>query len=242
MKKLNLHALFIFAIILMLVQGCSKKDDSSPTAPSTPSTPPTAPTINFRGPQTSSQDTYAQLTVTYATMFNGFSGLFAPLSSSQGAWVGNTWTWSVTSGTLTVTYTCTRQTDGSYTWKCTLNGTDSPHVYTNFTVWEGMVNAANNGGSWSVYDEDATAAGVKSVEYTWATDGSGVLTGTFKGYDNGVLSVRYVVTNNTNGSGEVNFYDGTVLVYKATWTATGTGQWWIYDSSTGTQSNAGTWS
>ncbi len=242
MKKFSLQTLALLAIILMLLQGCSKKDDSNPTGPGANNNPPAAPTIEFKGPQTNSQDTYAQLTIAYAKMFNGFSNYFASFNQSGGVSSGNTWTWTWSGGGLTVTYAATKQTDGSYAWKCTYNGTDGNHTYTNFVVWEGTVNAAGNGGSWQIYETDVTTSHMLAVEYVWSTSSTNILTGTFAGYNNGVLDVKYVVTNNPNGTGEVNFYDVNVLVFKSSWAADGTGTWWTYDSSTGAQTSTGTWS
>lgn len=239
MKGFGLKAIAVLLFILVVVQGCSKKDDSSPTEAKT--NPPSLPKVEFKGPNTTSTDTYAQITKGYVSAFNGFSTIFTAYASVGATSSGNTWTWSATNGSLKVTFTATLQTDGSYSWKCHYDGTYSGKTYSNWAVWEGTTSADGKSGNWQIYDEDLPATKTLVAKYEWATNSSGTLTGTFWSYDNGALSDRLVVINNADGTGEVYSYSGTVLTFKSKWSANGTGQWWMYNSTTGSQTGSGSW-
>jgi hypothetical protein len=225
----------LFVALAFLISGCSKKEDS-PTE--SQSTPPTIPTLTFKGPNTNSTDQNPQMIKSYASAMSSLSMMFAPYMMAQSTQSGNTWTWNYTQSTLTVKITSTRQGDGSYAWKVTLNGRDPADgmQYNNWTAMEGTTSADGKSGSWKVYEENKT---VVEGEFSWATVNN-VLTGTQKDYTNGVATGQIVLVNNPDNSGEMRVYDGTVMSYKATWTAAGAGQWWTYNSS-GAQTGTGSW-
>ena len=224
--------LLLFAFMLA---GCSK-DDSSSTGPE--ATAPTVPTITFKGPNTNSTDGNAQMVKSYVSSMNVFTTMFAPYQFLQSTRDGNTWTWNYTQSTLTVKMTSTAQSDGTYLWKVIFNGQEpsGSTTYNNWTAMEGSTSGDGKSGSWKIYDENTT---VIAGDFTWSTTNN-ILTGTQKEYNNGTSTGQVVVVNNPDNTGEMRVYTGTVVTYKATWTAAGSGQWWTYNSS-GTQTGTGSW-
>ncbi len=235
----RLSLLAIAIAVALVAAGCNK---NSSTAPQTTQAP-TFPSVTFTGPTTNSSDSHAIQAKTYATSINAYSSgaLFAAFGGLNPAQSGNTWTWTVTEGTLTVTYSMTKQADGSYTWQWVENGTDqsSGAVYHNWVFFSGSRTADGKSGDWKVYQDSTTKL---AADFSWSTNASSVLTGSLKIYDtNGTTIVEQLtVINNPGGSGEVDIYTGNVVTFKATWTSTGTGTWWTYDN-TGTQTGTGTW-
>ncbi len=234
--------LFVTAIVLTVVlSGCGSKS-SSPTAPAT-NTAPSFPSVAISGPKTTSTDQHAQMTVAYAAEVNAYTSgaVFAEFTGQNGTQSGNTWTWTVTNGTLTVTFSETKQSDGSYTWQWVANGTDpSTHVtYSNWTFFSGTRSVDGKNGDWKVFNDNKTSL---AADFSWSTNAGGTLSGNALLYDTtGTLTGKITAVNNTDKSGEVDVYTGTVLTFKATWVAAGSGSWWTYDN-TGTQSGTGTWS
>jgi hypothetical protein len=238
----KLYLLTIGIAIALVGAGCSKKS-SSPTSPQT-SNAPTFPSVVVKGPTTNSTDQYAQTTKAYATEANALTStaLFAAFSGLNPTQNGSTWTWTVTEQTLTVTFTETQQADGSLTWSWKQNGTDpqTQVVYNNWVFFSGTHNADGKSGDWKVYNDNTTTV---AGDYAWSTNASGVLTATLTSYNtDGTLDGKLVIVNNTDNSGEVDVYTGTVLTFKATWVASGSGTWWTYNSTSGTQTSTGTWS
>jgi len=232
-------------IVAFVLSGCSKSSSSTPTSPATTqNSAPSFPSVVVAGPTTTSSDPHATETVAYATSLNAYtsSGIFAAFTGTNGTQNGNTWTWTVSEGTLSVTFNETKQSDGSYTWAWIENGSNSSsHVtYNNWTFFSGNRSADGKNGEWKVFNDNTTTL---SGDFVWATNASGTLTATLTAYNtSGVLTGKYIVTNNSDKSGEVDVYTGTVLVFKATWVAAGSGTWWAYDSNSGAQTGTGTWS
>ncbi|HEY6952529.1 MAG TPA: hypothetical protein VI758_08975 [Bacteroidota bacterium] len=236
------HFLFTLGTALALVAGGCDKKDSTTTGPQT-NTPPPFPSVTVTGPSTTSSDTYAQTTIAYATAFGALTNpaMFTPFSGQNSVQSGNTWTWTVTAGTLTITFTTTKEADGSYTWSWKQNGYDSSShtTYVNWVFISGSRSADGKNGEWMIYEDNTTTL---SARLTWATNAGGTLTATWFGYTNGVITDKLVIVNNSDKSGELTVYDGTVLIFKSTWIANGSGTWWTYSSSTGLQTGTGTWS
>jgi hypothetical protein len=234
----NRLSLFVFGFALsLLAAGCSKK--SSPTSPQT-STPPTFPTVTLKGPNTSSTDTYAVKTKTDIAGLNGTvaSPEISLILSVTPVHNGNTWTWTLIEGAATITATATTQPDGSNLWTAKINGTipGDTVTYNNWTAISGTSSADGKSGNFNTYNvNDTTVAGTA----VWTTNSSGQLLATLSLFSQGVLTGKSIVTNNADGSGELDEYAGSTLVFKSTWVNAGSGTWWTY-SNTGTQS--GTWS
>ncbi|MBM4162305.1 MAG: hypothetical protein FJ217_14545 [Ignavibacteria bacterium] len=223
------------ALLAVFVAGCSK-NDTSPTEPE--GSAATIPTISFKGPNTNSQDVNAVMVKNYVSAMNSYSLIFTPLLALQGSQSGNTTTWTYTDRTLTVKFSATRQSDGSYSWKMVLNGVDPDDqtVYNNWTALEGTTSADGKNGNWKIYEENTT---VLLAEYIWTTNNN-VLTGTLKEYMGSALEYQSIVVNNPDNSGELRIYTGSAMTYKAVWQANGSGQWWTYDLN-GTQTGTGNW-
>jgi hypothetical protein len=234
--------LFTIAVaVAVVLAGCSKSS-TTPNSPVTQNTAPSFPSVTVSGPTTTSTEAHAQLAVGYAAEVNAYSnsGLFGAFAGMNGTQNGNTWTWTITEGTLGVTFTETKQSDGSYTWSWVENGTDpsTKVTYSNWTFFSGNRTSDGKNGDWKVYKDNTT---VVAADFSWTTNASGTPTGTVLGYTSGTLATKIAVVNNSDKSGEVDVYAGTVLTFKATWIASGAGSWWMYDSGTGTQTGTGTW-
>jgi hypothetical protein len=212
---------FVLIALLTASIGC-KKDDSS-TGPA--STAATIPTVTFKGP--SASETHAQTANTYAQSMNSLLSASSAFSAMPASTNGNVSTWTINAGSYTSTFTATKQSDGSYTWKWVLNGTVGNQTYNNWTYWSGTTSADGKTGSWSFYENGSTRP-VEDLNYT---NVNGVLTGTWLIYNtSGVVDSKMVIINNTDNSGEFDwYYDGTTLSMKVTWTASGTGHWWQYN-------------
>ncbi len=231
--------LLAFALIVGL-GGCSKKTDN-PAGPVN-STAPSFPTVTFKGPNTNSSDPNVSIIQGYVSLGNAYSNYFNVFAGTNATQSGNTWTWSETNGNESVTFSMTKQSSGSYSWKWVVNGTDqsSGRTYNNKTFFEGTVGADGKSGEWKVY-QDTTS--LLAADFVWATNSSGTLSGTLSIYqdDGSTVEEKYQIANNSDGSGEVDLYSGTILVYKATWQTNGSGTWITYDSTTGAQTGTGTW-
>ncbi len=237
----NKLSLFVLGLALVLVAaGCSKK--SSPTAPQA-TTPPTFPTVTLKGPQTTSTDTFAvktrsdiaNLNATVTSPYIGLLLLVTPVHN------GNTWTWTVTEGTLAISATATTQSDSTNAWTAKINGTvpGDTVAYNNWTAISGTSSADGKSGSFNTYNPNSTTLAGMAV---WTTSSTGQLVATFSVFSQGIMVGKSIVTNNADNSGELDEYEGTTLVFKSTWVAAGSGTWWTYDSNTGVQTRTGTWS
>ncbi|MCI0690543.1 hypothetical protein L0337_00885 [candidate division KSB1 bacterium] len=225
------------ALLALAIIGCSK-NDKSPTQPQ--NTTPLLPSIAFIGPNTGSQDPNAQQAKLHIQTINGYTNILAPFAGLQGTPNGNSWTWTYNVQNLTATLTATQQSDGSYYWKLVLNGTD-PNTNTTYNNWaalDGTTSADGKNGSFKGYSPNTTTL---LAQFAWATSSNGVLTGTFKLYDNtGAVTSQIDIGNNSDGSGEVRLSTGGTLSFRAVWLANGSGQWWRYDAN-GNQIATGSW-
>ena len=225
---------FVLLVLLTLSIGC-KKDDSSTNGPVAAGA--TIPTVTFKGPAAS--EAHAQTANSYAQSMNGLMSSSSAFSGMPATTNGNVSTWSYNAGTYTWTFTGTKQSDGSYTWTWTVNGTVGSQTYNNWTYWSGTTSADGKSGSWSFYENGSTRA-VEDLNYSTAANGT--MTGTWNIYNtNGALAGKFIIINNTDNSGEFTMYaDGTHLYEKVTWTATGTGSWWMYNAAGTTATSTGT--
>lgn len=237
MKKHFSVAGLVAGMLALAIIGCSQNDKSL-TQPQ--NTPPSLPSIAFTGPNTGSQDPNAQQTKLHVQTINGYTNILAPFTGLQGTPNGNSWTWTYNVQNLTATLTVTQQSDGSYYWKLVLNGTDpnTNTTYNNWTALDGTTSAGGKSGSFKGYTPNTTTP---LAEFSWVTSSNGVLTGTFKLYDNtgGVIS-QIDIVNNSDGSGEVRLSTAGTLSFKAVWLANGSGQWWRYDAN-GNEIATGSW-
>jgi hypothetical protein len=233
----NVITVLIITLLIGSI-GC-KEDKSTPSGPNTTAAP-TIPQVTFKGPNTTSTDANAQLAKSNATMMNGVmsqSTYFAAIPAQQN---GNTYTWTYGAGGETYTFTGVKQSDGSYVWTLTYTGSASGTPVTNFTLWQGTTSADGKTGNWTFYEPGHAG---KTDEFTYTTNASNILTGTWSVYNTGgtTLASKTIIVNNPDGSGSLEVYDdGTFMNYKSVWIANGSGTWYTYDSS-GTQIGTGTW-
>ncbi|MGE5430893.1 MAG: hypothetical protein ACM3QX_07455 [Syntrophomonadaceae bacterium] len=236
MKKL--YTLVVLLLMSFLIASCSKKDDN-PNGPGTNDTAPGIPTVTFKGPNTNSTDQFALLTKSSVESMNAypmlFYGVFAsiPPSNSDGKWQ-----WVVKpGGTATETFTASKNSDGSFTWKLILNGTIDNNSYNNWKALEGTTSADGKNGNWKIFDDNTT---ILVGEFNWSTNSGGILSGTMLSYNNGVASGKIEVVNNPDNSGSLKVYGETnVLEFLSTWKADGTGTWHSYDN--GVEKTNGNW-
>ena len=231
----------IFVTVVLgafMVVGCSKKS-AAPTEPTVSA--PSIPEYTFTGPTTSSNDPYAAEVKALTQSANVYTAYFATFGSQVGTQNGNTWTWTYSAPNWSITFTGTKNSDGSYTWKWVENGTDpqTQTTYNNWTLLEGTSGADGKTGEWKIYQDNTTTL---SATYSWSVDANGTAMATLTDYmdDGTTVNSKIVITNNSDKSGEVDSYDGTTLTFKATWTSSGTGQWWEYDTD-GTSLGNGSW-
>ena len=228
------------AVYLLALIGCSKSSNPA-NVDTAPTTKPAIPTLTVTGPQTQSSDSYAQTAQLYASVVNVYANFAAPYSQLPATQNGNTWTYGINQGGFSVTITATYNSDGSYTWRMVLNGTESGSSvsYTNWTAMEGTTSADGKSGSWNIYYDNSTQ---ESAAFSFSTNASGDVTSHLIAYnEDGTVDGKYDFINNHDNSGELSFYTNDVLVMKITWQSDGTGSWWTYDEQTGVQIGHDTW-
>ncbi len=237
MKKHFKAAVMAAAMLTLVIIGCSKNDKSLMQPQNTP---PLLPSIAFNGPNTGSQDPNAQQAKFHIQTINAYTNILAPFAGLQGTPNGNGWTWTYNVQNLTAMLTATQQSDGSYYWKLVLNGTDpnTNTTYNNWTALDGTTSADGKSGDFNGYSPNTTTL---LAEFSWSTNSTGALTGTFKLYNNGsTITSQIDIVNNSDGSGEVRLSTGGTLSFRVAWQANGSGQWWRYDAN-GIQTATGSW-
>lgn len=254
------------SLTLLLVMGlffaCGDDSTSPPPTDEPPDVP--APTTSFSGPQTN--DPAATPVNVMVTLASAQAALLAPLTlfanniAGTPAQTGDSWTWTytftdpVTSTTVTVTVTANHQADGWY-WSITWSGTG----YDNWVYMEGFTSEDETNGWWKFYDPDTEQV---AMSVTWEGDD---ISGSFDWYEGdfqagGTLScqmswsesdgtttftlivpeeVKYVITENTDGSGDLYFYEwdnnNWVLMFEAHWLGDGSGNYTDYRDDPPTQ-------
>lgn len=215
MKKMIVSSLAIILILTLTAASC-KKTSTEPAG-----APPTVPTVTFSMP--GQQDVCSQQASACVAFANSMTAYFASFSQMQPAVSGNVYTWEITNDSLTITFSATRQGDGSYVWELKLNGTEDGVTYTNKVILGGSTSADGKNGSFTVYDDSSPEI---DATFTWSTSASNVLTGTLVENDSGGNpAYQYELVSNPNGSGEVtvSYWSGTAWVqdFHATWASAG---------------------
>ncbi len=234
MKKLLI--LFILTMISIGINSC-KKDEQTPadnTNGNEEEQAPAIPKFTFTGPSTSSSDQNVTIVNSILQSMNGSNipqYRFLDATKSNGLW-----TRLFVSGDFVVTLTTEEKTD-SYIWKMTYNGTnDFTNITYNHTqIMEVYSSKDGKKGNGSIYDNGNVVRTFK-----WETDTNNNLSGYFIDNTSASSYQRCKVTDNADGSGEVQVLPNDVLNYKAQWSVNGSGQWWNYDS-TGAVTTSGSW-
>lgn len=246
-----LLTLALLSLGLLAITGCSSDDD--PTAPGGTDE---APAFAIGGDQTvdlpttleESSDPIAQAIVGFMTQVNTLSamgGTFAvPPGATESKNKDNTWTytWTVTEGAanLTVVMVVT-ETDDSYSWALSFNGTDGEGTYNDFLIYRAEQAKDDSWGSFVFYDFGGDPEDV-IFRWDWATDDLGVFTMTMVG-GSGVEAARtvFVVMPTGAGSLDIEEWGGSdwIPVLHYDWNTMGTGSYAIYED--GELIESGTW-
>ena len=233
----NLKSVGVLLFFAALIAGCSKSSSTGSA------TKPELKTQTFAGPTTTSDSLGALLAQGYAGGINLDEALFTSYMVGSGTQNGNSWAWTDKSldGKLTITWSGTTQGDGSYSWSLVFNGTTDTATYNNWTALKGSTSADGKTGNWTVYNTNSTKP---AVQFTWSTGSDGTLTGDVKEFEtDGTTQIAEIkVIDHSDKSGEVDFYTGTALTFKATWIANGSGQWTMWNDTGATVISSGTWS
>ncbi|MGE5400611.1 MAG: hypothetical protein ACM3S2_09420 [Ignavibacteriales bacterium] len=234
------YTVAILMTLLIFAAGCSKKD-SNPSSPADTGTqtPPPVPNVIFNGPVSSSQNPMLMLVNGYVKSMNLFLNYSSLFANVQATYDNGIWSRKFLNGTLTMTLNATPQQDGSFLWKLTVSGTSDSVSYNNWLALEGTTSADGKTGNWKLF---ANNSQLLQGEYAWKQNPDGSLTGSVNAFDNsGKLITRTELTNNSDKTGQVLFYLGQTLSFKALWDANGGGQWWQYGLD-GNPLHQGTWS
>lgn len=237
--KSYLRYYFVIIFSMLVLAGCSDDDETNPTGGggNNNGDSPAVPLVQFKGPNTTSQDQQVLFINSYIEAMNSFTlyaNAFKDLPATKS---GNSWVRTYNGNTFTATLTTTTLAAGGYSWRMVMNGTMDSVSYNNFLMAEGTSSADGKTGNWKIYEDNSTTM---AGEYTWGYNSNNALVGELKTYDNGTESARISLINNADNSGELNIFDGTALAYKATWTVNGSGQWSQYDSQ-GNVLQSGSW-
>ena len=229
----RLFFLLLILVATLLSFGC----EETPTIVETD--PPSLPTVLFKGPVTSSTNLEALNTKASVEAVNGLGSFFLIFSGVTPTTEANTFTWTYTSQGFTARLVATSQSEGGYSWKIIYDGTDSQNeTFDNWTLLDGTTDSDSKNGTWIIYENNTTT---KLLDFVWSTNTqTQTLTGLYRVYDGTTISTQLELTSNTDNTGELKQYDGTVLIYRSAWQANGSGQWWRYDQQ-GTVTSSGSW-
>ncbi len=240
MKNIRLLTLFTAILSIILATGC-KKDDNPGSGQNAPEFKSKTVTVPDAMQQSNSPG--AQMAVSYINMMNAMSsyenmmrppGKTIPVHFKDGE---NTYTWVVNdnSGSYTVTMVVS-ETVEKIVWDMYITGTMDGHDLTDFLFIHAFQKKDESGSDFLVYD---TETGNEYMDISWNVMGDGAT-----GYDFVVFqetSLKLII--NADGSGSIEakeWENGTfVLTYRATWDASGHGEYWEYDN--GQQTDHGTW-
>lgn len=229
MKKYRILSVFMLAAALAF-SGCLQKNPTQSDAI------PQFPTIvNFQGP--ASQNVPAELQG-YVDILNAqTSAAFSYLTLARlqtPKTDGNTTTWTITSGQLTVTITAVKDGD-SADWTFELNGTDqNKNTYDHLKLMSGTSSMDGKSGTMHIFDESSKEAAL----FEWLEENTGKKDATITIY--GSPDSKYELVNNPDHSGSVDAFEGSVKIYHAVWNSNGAGSWEKYDAS-GTVADSGSW-
>jgi hypothetical protein len=236
MKITRLIPLFICAALI--VSSCSKKDNSTP-AP-TYKSPSIASHTDITVPaglQTKADngDYNASLAATFITMANGLSSYAADFTVPDGASKSNlksngtVYFWSYQGYSYWMTYTVlTDKYTWTYDWQ-------TPSV-SRFTFISAEELKNGTAGNWKIYNPETPDNVMWDFNWTLV---SSVYNGTMNFYQTGEATVKFIVQDNGNNSGDFQYFVGTVKKVDVTWNSDGSGSYWFSDdgvSSTATGS------
>jgi len=247
MKYNYLKHFIVMLLLFGLVAGCSKDNPSEPKEEAPQFVPKT---VAVPEAMQNSSDPMAQMAMSYigsANMITNFSAFFTPPGLMKtSANLGSTgWERKWEQDGITITLTAT-ENDTGYQWSVKLDGTSQStgETYNNFIFLKIEQNKDGTAGRFSMFDPEEDASSGLIMEWVWSTLPGDVLDVIRTFYDDGIPAGRIKVLSNPDKSGELYFYDyvngNFVMEFKATWTSSGTGEWWSYDSM-GNVDSHGSW-
>jgi hypothetical protein len=241
MKNAKLLILFTAMLSAIFISGC-KKDNDDPQ-PGQNAQEYHLKKVTIPDAMAQSNDPGAQMAVAYIDMVNGmasYSSMMTPPGKSSKMNYkddGETYTWEVddVSGTYTVTLKI-RKTDYKTFWEMYITGTLDGHQLTNFKYIEAIQLNDGSGSTFTIYDLDT---GQWYMDITWTDDGNGNFDLTFTVFE----EMKLYISVSSDGSGWLEYSEWIMsayqVTYKASWEASGHGQWWQYDN--GVPTDQGTW-
>lgn len=223
----HFNKLFLVLGLVMAIGFSScKKDDKKDDTPfvtnaakfSDPNFVPVSTAfVNNTNPDAQQASMYAQMIKTQLQAYSSFLTVPTNATYSAGKVLG-TWSWSYQGYTAEyVLEEIGNRYEFTYTW------TYMGSAYYSFTGWEEMDGSAGN------ITMDILDMG-ELYTIDWTNNGGNFVID-MQLSDNGVVYSRYVGTYNSNGSGNVKFYDSGDLYYEAIWNADGSGTANTYNSS-----------
>ncbi|OFX43705.1 MAG: hypothetical protein A2046_03580 [Bacteroidetes bacterium GWA2_30_7] len=254
MKSKLFTFLLIFGVITLGMVGCKKdkeepEPEPQPVTTTKPSIASKTQIVTVPTKLQSSTDSNAATAVGYLNTMNSlttYTSIFTPPANATHSTNKNstdTWNWTYDDGqghTFAFVYTYS-VTSTQHIWdiKLGINGaTPVDYAHAEETL-DGTV-----GNMSFYYSALSNYAGTDLSNYywyyTWNVDANGYGNITMEAHNGTTDVLKYTATVNSDGSGEVNYYINSVLKYRLTWTAAGTGTWYVYDEN-GTETT-GTWS
>lgn len=235
MKMLRLNVLFAVLMALVVMSGCSKKDDESSSDDGyvVPANVAEAKIVEVPVAIQTSQDPNVQMANAYIGMVNGFgsmTAMFAAIPSnatvSDLKSSGKVWTWSAEGNTVWIEFL---DDEFGYRWKMYFQGGE---YVTKTLVIEATQDKLGLSGTMKIYSPDQTAA---AVIYTWEKVGTSVNATLL--FNSGNESIYFVITADESGAGSLKIYYGAsasgIKIFDITWDAAGKGSWWAKDPDTG---------
>lgn len=220
-------------IVLLFGVGCFKKDKILGDE----SVVPSIPNVVFSGPLSNNVPTDLKQ---YVGLFNGndqtsmglnYLDLAIFLTPSVD---GNNYTWQVAWGQIDAVIKAVANANNSVDWTVTVDGTENDVTYTNWVAMRGNSNLDGDSGTWDIFLTNST---IKNAEFTWTVNSNDVKNGTLQFLSD---NYTYDLVNNPDKSGTLVMKQNNATLYRAEWSATGSGSWTTWDSQ-GNQTDSGSW-
>ncbi len=229
-------------IIGLLLGACSSdKKDSSTSQQEQPPQGVDFEPVEIPANMLQSSDPNVQIVVSYINLVNLFQywtssltppGQVTKVGLVESSTDGPPWIYTWSQQGITVTLKITIE-NNQYHWLLTYTGVIEGYEYNNAKVFEAWQDMNGTTGKMVLYNPDDNS---QAAEWTWEKAENGTVTLHYKDYTD---SFELTVVQNADLSGYLEVYEDSMLTFKATWNADGSGTWWTYDN--GTQTGTGTW-
>jgi hypothetical protein len=241
----KLFVLMAFCMGLFLIMGCSS-DEEGPVTPTEKA--PDPPEFQMRemtvpDKMMNSGDAKAQLAISLIEAAQSFEGTDCVFGSPDGATVltesKSAWEYSWAEGALTKRLAITSLASiNQRKWQLYYTGSKDGVTLDEWRYMDAGQTTDLSGGHVYVYKLNTKQI---TLEWTWRTDGG---TYTLEKYDHGVSRSKMEIVIKSDGSGKVERFvpstTGSMLHdLLVNWTASGTGNWWIYEN--GMSKESGSW-